>query len=416
MENKIEDIKQEESIEQLDEEEVNLENNEQEELQVQKDEEYLEIKSEKVISKRKQKRYEKIRRRLCKPDDIKYQGPLSYRYLRIIAWVFVALGQLAFLTSLAAKLNTVIFPSGLQTFFSICGSLSTPLFIIASFGIVVSGRKNYKNLILMYGTSFLGFGLGISIFYARYISGLMAKTGASIDLIDYVRTYLGSRLELNVFADLFCFVLLHYFINYTPKKYFKDKKIILFRLCSLLPIIYVFTSYIIKIIIAYKDVELPFFVYSFMTTKSPFVFFVFVVISLWIKNRERIFMRLGFSRHEYKEFLFTKRNSLSFSINLSLIIVFFSIVEILFIMISFLVIGIILKMDSSVWTHLLDSLGVGQCTSLIVAIPIIFLYSYTRQHKKSIVDMFIPVGGIVLIVLVYLETIYQFLLNLMSGN
>ena len=36
---------------------------------------------------RKQKRLEKLKKQIFRDKDIKYVGPLSYRYLRIIAWL-----------------------------------------------------------------------------------------------------------------------------------------------------------------------------------------------------------------------------------------------------------------------------------------------------------------------------------------
>ena len=52
-------------------------------------------------SEKREIRKQKLKNRLIRPDDIKYQGPISYRVLRIIAWVLIALGQLAFLNGVS---------------------------------------------------------------------------------------------------------------------------------------------------------------------------------------------------------------------------------------------------------------------------------------------------------------------------
>ena len=75
----------------------NNENNVQEENSTKQ------IIEEKPLDKKalkREKRYNKIRKRLFKENDIKYEGPLSYRYLRIFAWLFMAFGQIVLLNSL----------------------------------------------------------------------------------------------------------------------------------------------------------------------------------------------------------------------------------------------------------------------------------------------------------------------------
>ena len=55
-------------------------------------------------SEKREIRKQKLKNRLIRHDDIKYQGPISYRVLRIIAWVLIALGQLAFLNGVSDSL------------------------------------------------------------------------------------------------------------------------------------------------------------------------------------------------------------------------------------------------------------------------------------------------------------------------
>lgn len=58
--------------------------------------------------------------------------------------------------------------------------------------------------------------------------------------------------------------------------------------------------------------------------------------------------------------------------------------------------------------------GIGQCLSLLIAVPFILLYSYTRLHKNPIIDIIIPIGGIAFIAFVYIEGIYQMITNLIN--
>ena len=46
----------------------------------------------------------------------------------------------------------------------------------------------------------------------------------------------------------------------------------------------------------------------------------------------------------------------------------------------------------------------------------IFLYSYKRKHKDGRIDLIIPILGIALLALVYVEGIYQFILEFVHSH
>ena len=88
----------------------------------------------------------------------------------------------------------------------------------------------------------------------------------------------------------------------------------------------------------------------------------------------------------------------------------FSFIELLFGFALF-IIYLALGNDANTFIIITNTYGIGQCTSLILAIPIIFLYSYTRKHKNNIYDIFIPIGGIAFTAFVYVEAIYEFIID-----
>lgn len=361
--------------------------------------------------KRKEKKLEKLRKKLLNPVDIKYHGPLSYRWLRIIAWLAFVVGQVVVLNTLSSKFFDNNFLGNASYVFQFIPQLATPLFIIASFGRILDGKRSFKYTIMFYGAAFLGIGLGFSLFYARYVEGLLLKIGVDSTFADLLGQLIGKRAEVNVFADLFFFVLFHFFINYTPNKIFTGKKIYIFRSLCVIPVAYIITSYVFKVLGGLNLLDLPFYIYPFLATKSPLVFLIFVIVSIWIKNRERLFLKLGASRDEYKEFLLTNRNSLSFSVNLSIIIVVFIFVDFFVSAASFITLAVTIEGTEQI-TQFLTILGGGQCASLVFVIPFILLYSYTRTHKNQLIDLFIPVIGIALCVLVYIEGAYQMIVQL----
>ena len=59
------------------------------------------VEPPKTKPSREEKRLEKLRKKLLNPNDIKYQGPLSYRYLRIIAWIAFAFTQILALAAIS---------------------------------------------------------------------------------------------------------------------------------------------------------------------------------------------------------------------------------------------------------------------------------------------------------------------------
>lgn len=367
---------------------------------------------------RKEKKISKFKRKFLERPDIKYRGPLSYRSLRIIAWVSLAVAQALLFISIVSKFSTYnpINPVVSQIL-SYVSSLSTPLFIIASFSLILSGQKKIQHFLLLYGLGFLGIGVGLCIFYARYVDGLFVKFGLTSEMVESsVGVFLKERVEINVFCDLFMFTLFFFFISYTPHKtnLFEGKRIYIFRFMSLLPTAYIITSYILRILGGTGRISLSFYFHPFMATKSPFVFLVFVIIALILKYRERIFLSFGATKAQYHDYLKTNRNSLSMSITMSVVIGIVAFLEALVVLAVLVYYLIVYQIDVEAIDDILSVYQFGQCISMIIAVPFILLYSYTRKHKNGNLDIFIPIIGIALIVLVYIENIYQFLASLIS--
>lgn len=368
----------------------------------------IEVKTQPKKLSRREKRRERVRKALFAKEDIKYKAPLSYRHLRIIGWICMALGQLALLCSIC---NTImdwspVGKAGYQAI-SVISNLSTPLFVFASFGLILSKQKRYSSFLVTYGLAFLAIGFGFIFFYYRYVDGLFVQLGINkTNFAEITKNFIGNKININVFADLFTFALFHFFINYSPKKYFKGRKIIIFRLFSLIPISFILLCYVLHILHGFAVINLPIFIYPFLTTKSPLLFALFVIISLWIRNREKWFIKLGATKEEYHKFSLTNRNSLSFSTHVSILILVGIVADFIIGMIIGFIINIILGIpfDSDVLT---DTFLIGQTFPLVFSIPILFLYSYTKTHKEKIIDIIIPIGGIALTAFVYLEVIYQ---------
>ena len=164
-------------------------------------------------------------------------------------------------------------------------------------------------------------------------------------------------------------------------------------------------------------------------------FFVFVILTLFVKRRERRFVKQGGSYEDYQLFLQTNRNSFSFSVHATIVLFIAGLLDlILFVLLpSFQLIAAqsaavdvmvvegglnsaealeVVKgidMDMAVYSFMsrLYAIGVGGAYSLILIAPLMLLFSYTRKRNNPVVDSLIPVVAIVLILLVYLQSFYQ---------
>ena len=118
--------------------------------------------------KKKLKREEKLKNKFFFEQDIKYRGPLSYRYLRVIAWASIAITQALTVNNISGLLLEKPLISGaFEVVLLLFSALSVPLFIIATFSTILNRSKPIKNVIIFYLAAYLGFALAIIIVYYR---------------------------------------------------------------------------------------------------------------------------------------------------------------------------------------------------------------------------------------------------------
>lgn len=395
---------------------------EAEEIEAEAQEEVLaESTEEKPLSKRKQKRLAKkakrrakLKNKLLGDQDIKYRGPLSYRHLRIVGWIAMAAAQFLVINSISGNILEKPLVGIVGSYIiNIVANLSVPLFMIAVFATILNKKKTYKSVIVLYAALYLAIGVGFFIIYRRYLSTLfdmVAEEGQSGS--QYAAEALGSKVEVNVFADLLALSLFNFFINYTPTKYFQGNKRKIFRAFSILPILFAVVSYTLKVNDIFGNISLPIELIPFLATKPPLIYVVFILITLWIKYREKTIYRLGATKDEFHKYLNTNKNSLSFSLHLSFILFIVLILDFIAAVVLLAVVQ-----DEITFYVMAASLKIGESTSLILAIPFVLLFSYTRSYSKdtSNIDLLIPLGGIGLIVLTYVEGIYEIIVAMMAA-
>lgn len=352
-------------------------------------------------------------------QDIKYRGPLSYRYLKIAGWVCIAASQIFVLISFFNNIRpgSVVLPIAVTWILVLVSSLPVPLFLLANFSLILDSDKGYKRLLLANGLAAGGIAVVFILLYLRYgigIAGLLlGDKSAAISALDQIFSSLtASGKAFNVFLDFFLCTLFMFFLNYRPLHFFTGKKILLFRAFALFPVFYEIASLVIKFLAARKLFILPVILFPFLTVKAPLLFIVFVVLAFFIKNRERRFCRNGRTHQEYTVFLKTNRNSWHFSVFTAIVFLIAGLID----LILFFVLLSIQANGSGQGGEIINSLGFGSGSiGLILLAPFVLLFSYTRRHKSILPDIVIPIAGMVLVVLVYLEGIFQALKTLLGG-
>ena len=357
-------------------------------------------------------------------NDIRYRGPFSYRWLRIFAWMSIVAAQVALILMLGGMIDAGVAKfAGLAMVLQIFGRLAVPFFLVANFAIIINAQNGYKRLIAGYAFMVLVIFALFMLIYQRYLLGIMAMITSSSEQspqemfqLIFMAFSNGGYLSFNIFIDLLLCTLFTFFVNYNPKKVFVGKKIIIFRLFAILPALYEIASLTLKALCATKaGFVLPLYVSPFLTTKPPLTFIVFIALAFFIKNRERVFLKRGKTYEEYNAFLKTNINSLHFSIATSVCMIVAAIVD----AILYAVLGKVLipgyegaTLDDGL--AIANQLGFGSSVSLLLVIPFIMLFSYTRTHKPSAIDMIIPNVGMVAFIICYVEGFYQFIIRLPS--
>ena len=367
---------------------------------------------------------------VSKENDIKFRGKLSYRHLRIAGWFFLFVTALGTILSMANKGGLITMDTAFLEVLTSAKSLMTPLFLIAAFSQVLMVKNGYRRLILTYCLAALGIYLGFLLAYFHFGVGLLAAIGG-----DYGSAFLmaetfvamlteSGSVAFNVFMDLLLCSLVAFFINYTPTKYFQGKKIYIFRALVVLPLLYECGSIAIKILTSVGVMSLSAFVLPLLTTKPPVAFFIFVALALFMKIRQKYFIKKGKTNAEYKAFIDTNVNRLHFSLFLVISIIVAAIVDLLLfvlvysVRVAFLPAGLEQEeLEVALAATFLSTynLGFGGCLTMILIIPFIIFFDYTKTYKDKKFDLIIPAVGVGILIIVFIEGMFEILKGYLSS-
>ena len=361
-------------------------------------------------------------------NDIRYRGPLSYRHLQIMGWLSISFLVLERLIDFGIMLdpNQPGWVFALYRVAVVVSTFALPLFLFANFAILLDGKKSFKGQLLKFG----GLSLLVVFLFLLVTEHYILELGTAIvqdkpGVQEQINAYFLSQIRsgtisFNFFVDMFLCTLLLFFLEYTPKKIFTGKKRYIFRLFALIPILYEAGSLLVRILAYYKVIDPPLIVYPLLTTKPPMSFVLFLTLVLFVKIRELRFRKKGKTKEEYRKFLNTRVNSLQFSIYASIMILVTSLIDLMLVVI-FIIMDFAIQYGDELQNaseEALESMGmvsiygisgwgIGNHITMIFIIPIILLFSYTRNHKNPKADIAIPAGGVLLAVFVGIEGLHQ---------
>ena len=374
---------------------------------------------EEAVKEKKPKRDKLIYRTV--DNDIKYHAPLNYRHLRIIAWAVLAIAQIGILLTIAAKFDkpnseSLLDASNIFSFFS---NFPLPLFMLANFAFILRGTQGYKRLLIFYGgVALLLYAIAVFI-TTHYVFGIALAIDETASWIEFanaagtgfVQTGKSTYYIFNIFIDLFLCALTYFFLNYTPKNFFQGKKIVIFRLFVILPILYEAGTFVLKYFADVHGMPLNYLFFFLLTAKPPFMFLAFLIIALLLRYKNYLYVKKFGTEKSYEEHINTNAHALSVSITTAIVFAICSVLDFL-VIILFAFIYARNHGGISVENLTLGALygydcGLGASTVLVLVIPFVFLFSYRNTPKRPEYDKYIPVIGIGLIVFIYIEGLYQ---------
>lgn len=383
------------------------------------------VASGEVATLKKKKKRIPLKHRTSK-NDINYRGPLSYRSLRIIAWVFMIIAQVTIIMEFSMTVSKDLVPvlSTATTVLSYAQNFPLPLFLLANFAFILQKKDNFRKLFIFYG------GISLTLYAAAILVvthfGMGFIYNMSPDEFDFgfISVVLGTAFAsssraflyvFNLFIDLFLCTLTYFFIHYQPKRYFAGKKIVFFRLMVLLPICYELGSLAIKHYVGTGELEISYFLFFLLTAKPPFMFVAFLLIVLFIKIQKMSFMKKFHDEKLLDNHLETNAHSLKVSITIFwvfLLCVFLDILAMI-IYVFYNIYPYITESEDVILEKMIaafynvTALGLGGSFPLFFIAPLALLFSYTKRPKNPKVDTFIPLVAVVLIVLVYIEGVFR---------
>ena len=225
---------------------------------------------------------------------------------------------------------------------------------------------------------------------SRLLQAMLNAVSADIPTLlnDYVVPWLGtrliSRMNFNVFWDLFLYTAVYSFACGHPKK-LKGGKLLLFRSCAAIPATWLLISAMVSARIRTSMVQVPVELVAALSTRSLSGLALFFMMVLFQKYREAELAVDDPTGASWKVFSRTNRSALQFSC------------------FSWAALAIVSVADGLLgFIPALAEWGIGATPYMWTAGPFLMLYSYNRQPRHKWLNVAVPVYYVLHVVIVVL--------------
>lgn len=143
-----------------------------------------------------------------------------------------------------------------------------------------------------------------------------------------------------------------------------------------------------------------------------FNLFLDLFLAIHVKAREYRFCRKGRTHEEYMEFQKTNQNSFHFGVLLAISMLITGLVDagLAFLInnYQFVSLGIAENVDQKLQVYMTThALGFGKASSsMVIAAPLMLLYSFNRVPKRKIISLLVPAAAIALALILVIEGLH----------
>ena len=329
--------------------------------------------------------------------DIKYRPFISANLLRIIAVIFLGISQIAAISLLYFKMIGGLTEEGTNklTFLKSFVNISTPLLLVTILANITRNKEKLKKYCIIYFVLAIGFYLSeIFIFrviivpfleetflYMLNVEGEMPAEAHTfiLKIVSYISSVFAN---LNTFLDIFLCSLFAFFALYEPN--IKSKKgLILFRLGTLIPVLYFIVSNILTSLHNYGILNYGIEIGALVVHRNYACFAFFFIVVLYLKYREKRINEKDLRFLKYEKYATTNKGLLLFNLTIITLILILSLIDFL---LSFIPNA--------------SYLNIGTAYNMYLCTPfLLFFNSQRKKHNKLTASIVITYMSIIFFIM-----------------
>lgn len=323
---------------------------------------------------------------------------INWHGLKLVGMVLFALSQLITMVEINNRFfaDSIVINETLKEFLKGISVLALPLMMIAVFSRIVTDEQHIKRKLYTYFCLAFAFYileiLAVHAFVYQSLGILQLDAESLVIFAEIlVRFVLAPFAGINVFLDFFVCTLFYYFLTYTPKGY-TGVRLTLFRLGTLLPVLYILISFVLSGLLRLGVIGLDFYTVALLPSKNLAVYLIFFLMVLYRRSHS---LYGGSAASEKKPF-----RSDSFSVFLALMLTLISAADYLLALLPYV-----------------SSFGIGNASTFFLAAPLVLCFDCEKPLRKKYAPLIYDTAFylILYIVLLYFYSkIFGFVITMLT--